>query len=62
MKDNNLLPMALALAPSWRVVQSDFDAAAQRLDIHLDFAPASRFACPRYGTTGCPAHDTEPAT
>jgi transposase len=62
MKDPNLLQMALGLAPPWSVIRSDFDAAAQRLDIHLDFAPGSRFACPQCGAAGCPAHDTEPAT
>jgi transposase len=54
--------MALGLASPWSVVRSDFDAAAHRLDIHLDFAPGSRFVCPQCGTTGCPAHDTEAAT
>ena len=37
-------------------------AAAQQLDIHLDIAPGSRFACPQCRATDYPAHDTEPET
>jgi hypothetical protein len=39
--------------------RSDFDAAAKRLDIHLDFAKGSRFACPVCGAAGAPAYDSE---
>jgi transposase len=52
----------VGLTPPWGVTRSEFDAAAHRLDIHRDFAPGSRFACPHCGAPGCPAHDTEPAT
>lgn len=62
MKDTNLLQLALCLTPPWSVTRSDFDAEAHRLDIHLDFAPGSRFACPHCQAAGCPVHDTETAT
>jgi transposase len=59
MQDTDLLQMALGLLPPWMVVSSKFDAAAKRLDIHLDFPRGSRFACPGCGAADCPAHDTE---
>jgi transposase len=54
--------LALGLAPPWSVARSDFDAEARRLDVYLDFAPGSRFACPHCQAAGCPVHDTEKAT
>jgi transposase len=60
MQDTNLLALALGLSPPWTVTRADFDAVARRLDIHIDFAPGSRFACPQCAAAGCPAHDTEP--
>jgi hypothetical protein len=36
MRDTDLFQ--LALVPPWLVTRSDFDAAARRLDIHIDFA------------------------
>ena len=62
MRDTSLLQLALSIAPPWSVTASDFDAAARRLDIHIDFVAGSRFACPSCGTAGCPAYDTEPMT
>lgn len=62
MKDTNLLQLALGLTLPWSVTRSDFDVEARRLDVHLDFAPGSRFACPHCQATGCPVHDTETAT
>jgi transposase len=62
MKDTNLLQAALGVMPPWTVTRSDFDAEARRLDIDLDFAAGSRFTCPHCEATGCPVHDTEPAT
>ncbi len=44
------------------VTKSEFDAAARRLDIFLDFAKGSRFACPECGVAGCPAYDSEDKT
>jgi transposase len=61
MQDRELLQSALGLAPPWRVVRSEFDAARRRLDIHLDFAAGSRFACASCGAA-CPAYDTEEAS
>ena len=43
MKDIYLMQLALGLTPPWSVTSSDFDAEARRLDIHIDFAPGSRF-------------------
>jgi transposase len=62
MRDTSLLQLALAIAPPWSVTGSDFDAAARRLDIHIDFAVGSRFACPSCGAADCPAYDTEQMT
>ena len=38
MRDTDLFRMALGIEPPWVVQKSEFDAAAKRLDIHLDFA------------------------
>ena len=62
MRDTNLLQLALGLTPPWTVTRSDFDPEAHRLDIEIDFAPGSRFACPTCGATDCPAYDTERMT
>ena len=62
MRDTDLLQMALGLLPPWMVAGSTFDAAAKRLDIHLDFPRGSRFACPDCGSADCPAYDTEEMT
>ena len=59
MRDTDLLQMALGLLPPWMVAGSTLDAAAKRLDIHLDFPRGSRFACPDCGSADCPAYDTE---
>ena len=62
MRDTDLFRMALGIEPPWVVTKSQFDAAAKRLDIHLDFAKGSRFACPECGVAGCPAYDSEEKT
>src|SRR5271170_674503 len=62
MRDTSLLQQALGLAPPWTVGRSDFDPEAHRLDIEIDFAPGSRFACPTCGAADCPAYDTERMT
>ncbi len=59
MRDTNLLGLALGLTPPWAVTRSDFDAEARRLDIRIDFAAGSRFACPECGAADCPAYDSE---
>ena len=58
MRDTSLLQRALALTPPWTVSRADFDAEAHRLDIQIDFAPGSRFACPACGAAERPAYDT----
>ncbi len=53
--------MALGLSFPWKVMSSDFDAQAGRLDIRIDFPRGSRFCCPTCGTSG-PAYDTREMT
>jgi transposase len=62
MRDTALLQLALGLTPPWTVSRSDFDPEAHRLDIQIDFAPGSRFACPTCGAADCSAYDTERMT
>ena len=62
MRDTDLFQMALGVKPPWVVRKSEFDAAAKRLDIYLDFARGSRFECPQCGTADCPAYDSEEKT
>jgi transposase len=62
MRDTTLMQQALGLTPPWTVVRSDFDTAARRLDVAIDFTPASRFACPNCGAADCPAYDTQRKT
>jgi transposase len=62
MRDTALLQLALGLTPPWTVRRADFDPEAHRLDIEIDFAPGSRFACPVCGAANCPAYDTERKT
>lgn len=58
MNKLDLFQAALGLQEPWRVVQCDFDQAARRLDLHLDFATGSRFTCPEGDEASCPVHDT----
>jgi transposase len=62
MRDTTLMQQALGLTPPWTVVRSDFDTAAGRLDVDIDFTPGSRFACPNCGAADCPAYDTQRKT
>jgi transposase len=62
MRAIDLFRMALSIEPPWMVTKSAFDRAAKRLDIYLDFAKGSRFACPQCGAAGCPAYDSEEKT
>jgi transposase len=62
MNDTTLMQQALGLPPPWTVTGARFDAEAHRLDIEIDFAAGSRFACPSCGATDCPAYDTERMT
>jgi transposase len=62
MRDTALLQLALGLTPPWTASRAGFDPEAHRLDIEIDFAPGSRFACPVCGAADCPAYDTERKT
>ena len=62
MRDTDLFQVALGVKPPWVVRKSEFDVAAKRLDIYLDFARGSRFECPQCGTADCPAYDSEEKT
>jgi transposase len=62
MRDTDLFGLALGVEPPWVVRKSAFDGAAKRLDIYLDFARGSRFACPQCGAAGCPAYDSDEKT
>jgi transposase len=61
MRDAELFQVALGLSFPWKVMSSDFDAQAGRLDIRIDFPRGSRFCCPTCGTSG-PAYDTREMT
>jgi transposase len=56
------MQQALGLIHPWTVIRSDFDTAAGRLDVEIDFTPGSRFACPNCGAADCPAYDTQRKT
>jgi transposase len=62
MRDTTLMQQALGLTPPWTVVRSDFDTAAGRLDVEIDFTPGSRFACPTCGAADCPAYESQRKT
>jgi len=62
MPDLNLFQRALGLVEPWEVVEEKFDAEQKRLDLRIDFAKGSKFACPECGREGCPVHDTESHT
>lgn len=59
MRDTELFQLALGLVPPWMVACSAFDPEAKRFDIHIDFPPGSKFACPACDAVDFPAHDTE---
>ena len=61
-QDVRLFQAALGLSEPWQVVSVEFDAAAKRLDLRIDFAKGARFACPQCGREDCPVHDTEEKT
>lgn len=53
-----LFSLALGLAPPWTVDKVEFSAEGQQLDLWLDFAPGSTFACPECQHASCKVHDT----
>jgi len=59
MHDIELFQRALVLGEPWQVVEVEFDAGSRRLDLRIDFAKGSRFACPECGREGLKVHDTE---
>ncbi len=61
-QDLRLFQAALGLSEPWQVVGVEFDSAAKRLDLRVDFAKGARFACPECGREGCPVHDSEEKT
>ncbi len=62
MNNLELFKAALGLQDPWEVASLDFDPAARRLDLHLDFARGARFACPEGDEAACPVHDTADKT
>lgn len=59
-----LFRLALGLAPPWQVSSVEFHQDSGTLQLGLDFARGSRFACPWQGCTesACPVHDTDEKT
>jgi transposase len=58
----DLFQAALGLPEPWRVVRTEFDPNARRLDLHIDFPQGSRFVCPEGDEPSCPVHDTADKT
>ena len=56
--NQELFQAALGLSDPWHVDRSEFDPAARRLDLYLDFARGARFPCPQGDQAACPVHDT----
>lgn len=61
MEQAQLFAAALGLTAPWSVKDIRFSAADKRLDLSLDFARGSTFACPGCGTPG-KAYDTSDET
>lgn len=61
MEQATLFAAALGLTTPWYVKEIQFSAAEKRLDLFLDFARGSTFACPACGTSGT-AYDTRDET
>ena len=62
MDNRVLFTAALGLQDPWEVTRIEFDPLGRRLDLHLDFARGSRFACPQGDEAHCGVHDTEAKT
>jgi transposase len=60
MDELGLFTAALGLSGPWRVMRSEFDAEAARLDLYLGFDRGARFTCPVKGCAqgSCPVHDS----
>lgn len=61
MEQAKLFAAALGLTAPWYVKDIQFSAADKRLDLYLDFARGSRFACPNCDTPST-AYDTRDET
>ena len=61
-QDLLLFQAALGLSDPWQVVSVEFDPEAKRLDLRVDFARGSTFACPECDRAGLKAYDTEEKT
>ncbi len=57
-----LFQAALGIAEPWQVTEASFDPESGRLDVHLDFARGTPFACPEGDDEACPVHDTDTKT
>lgn len=57
-----LFRVALGLAEPWVVSKIEFSGDRQQLELWLDFASGSRFACPECGRAGCGAYDSTERT
>ena len=55
----SLFTAALGLKSPWQVVDVAFDPDRGRIDLHVGFAPGTRFACPHCGAEHQPVHDTQ---
>jgi transposase len=58
MHDLELFQQALGVVEPWKVAGVEFDVAQRRLDLWIDFARGSRFACPECDRAGCAVKDT----
>lgn len=60
MDERGLFTAALGLSGPWRVIRSEFDAEAAKLDLYLDFERGTRFGCPAKDCVHrcCPVYDT----
>jgi len=54
LNDTTLMQQALGCRRHGQWWAAHFDAEAHRLDVEIDFAPGSRFACPTCGAADCP--------
>lgn len=61
MDEHGLFTLALGLTPPWEVVRIEFDVAAKRLDLFLDFPSGSKFCCPDCQAL-CGVYDTDDQT
>ena len=60
--EQSLFTAALGLQAPWKVVSTDFDPAAKRIDLEVDFECGARFACTGCGAPDQPVHDSRRRT